>query len=251
MGRDLNYDPIELADRTRKLVVDGTARKYYRLARGGRWYGGIATSDCTGCNLKCGFCWSGAPRDHPADIGKFYEPNEVFNALRRCAKKFGYSQIRISGNEPTLGKAHLLKLLELVQKSDLSFILETNGTLLDKEFAKDLSGFKNLHVRVSLKGTNNEEFSRLTGADPSGFDIQLSALKNLIDAGVSCHPSVMLSFSPKKNLEALKEKIASSMAGELEEEYVILYPLVVERLKKSGLKPLIAYDPKGVPKELI
>ncbi len=250
MGRDLNYDPVELADQTRKLVVDGIARKYYRLTRPGRWYGGIATSDCTGCNLKCKFCWSGAPRDHPERIGNFYKPDEVFDALMKCARKFGYSQIRISGNEPTLGKAHLIKLLELVEKTDLSFILETNGTLLDREYTKDLSRFKNLHVRVSLKGTNREEFSRLTGAKPSGFDLQLNALKNLIDAGLSCHPSVMLSFSPKKNLEALKEKIAPSMVGELEEEYVILYPLVVARLKKSGLKPLIAYDPKGVPREL-
>ena len=39
------YDPIELADQTKKLVVDGDARKYYRLTRPGRWYGGIATFD--------------------------------------------------------------------------------------------------------------------------------------------------------------------------------------------------------------
>lgn len=248
------YDPIELATQTRKLVVDGLARKYYRLARGGRWYGGIATSDCTGCNLKCKFCWSGAPRDNPGKVGSFHQPEEVFRALTNCARKSGYSQIRISGNEPTLGREHLLKLLELVDGTDYSFILETNGTLIDPGYAKELSKFKRLHVRVSFKGTNHEEFAHLTGAKPAGFDLQLSALKNLIEAGVSCHPAVMLSFSPKEGRKALSERIkeiSPYLANELEEEYVILYPIVVERLKKARLKPTLAYNPEGVPKELI
>lgn len=248
------YDPIELATQTRKLVVDGIARKHYRLARPGRWYGGIATSDCTGCNLKCKFCWSGAPRDNPEKIGNFYQPQEVFKALTGVAKRSGYSQIRISGNEPTLGKDHLLNLLELVEQTDYSFILETNGTLIDPGYAKDLSKFKNLHVRVSIKGTDSEEFAQLTGAKPAGFDLQLSALKNLVEAGVSCHPAVMCSFSPKESLEKLRErigKIAPYLAGELEEEYVILYPVVVERLKTAKLKPTIAYSPQGVPEDLI
>jgi uncharacterized Fe-S cluster-containing radical SAM superfamily protein len=25
-------------------------------SEGGRWYGGIATADCVGCNLRCVFC---------------------------------------------------------------------------------------------------------------------------------------------------------------------------------------------------
>jgi len=39
------YDPIRLAEETKKLVVRGVLRKYYRISRPGRWYGGIATAD--------------------------------------------------------------------------------------------------------------------------------------------------------------------------------------------------------------
>ena len=46
------YDPITLAERVRKVVVKKEKRKYYRLYRGGKWYGGIATADCVGCNLR-------------------------------------------------------------------------------------------------------------------------------------------------------------------------------------------------------
>lgn len=93
-------------------------RKYYRVARGGRWYGGCAAADCVGCNLKCVFCWSGAPRDYPDKIGKFYHPEEVFSKLDQIASRKGYRYVRISGNEPTIGREHLLKVLELNDQYD-------------------------------------------------------------------------------------------------------------------------------------
>lgn len=248
------FDPVKLAKEIESVVVEGTLRKYYRTARPGRWYGGIATADCCGCNLRCVFCWSGAPRDHPENIGRFYSPEQIFRALDACAKKFGYHQLRASGNEPTIGKEHLLRLLELVGDTNHSFILESNGILIDADYARRLSAFKNVHVRVSIKGTNPQEFSKLTGAIPEAFDLQLRALRELMNAGVSCHPAVMLSFSPKENLEELKERLRAidqSLAEGVEEEYVFLYPIVARRLSRAGIKPLVAYSPDGIPSELI
>jgi uncharacterized Fe-S cluster-containing radical SAM superfamily protein len=248
------YDPLELARKTEEVVVKGNLRKYYRTARGGRWYGGIASADCCGCNLRCLFCWSGAPRDHPDAIGRFYSPEHIFRKLTACAGKFGYRQLRVSGNEPTIGREHLFKLLELVDQTSYRFILESNGTLIDSEYAERLSEFKCLHVRISLKGTNREEFSMLTGAVPEAFDLQLRALKTLLDAGVPCHPAAMLSFSPEENLEELKSRlrrIDPGLADNLEEEYIFLYPHVVDRLSRAGIRPRVAYSPNGVPKELV
>jgi uncharacterized Fe-S cluster-containing radical SAM superfamily protein len=248
------FDPVKLAKEIEKIVVEGTLRKYYRTARPGRWYGGIATADCCGCDLRCAFCWSGAPRDHPENIGMFYSPEKIFRGLDSCAKRFGYRQLRVSGNEPTMGKEHLLRLLELVDDTDYLFILESNGILIDADYARLLSAFKNVHVRISIKGTDPQEFSKLTGANPEAFDLQLRALRELVNAGVSCHPAVMLSFSPKDNLKELKgrlREIDQSLADEVEEEYVFLYPIVARRLSRAGIKPLVAYAPDGIPSELI
>ncbi|MCD6248259.1 MAG: radical SAM protein [Hadesarchaea archaeon] len=235
------YDPLDLARRTEKIVVKEDLRKYYRVARGGRWYGGIASADCCGCNLRCAFCWSGAPRDHPERIGRFYSPEEVFERLTFCAEKFGYRKIRVSGNEPTIGREHLLRLLELADETRYTFILESNGALIDRDLAKKLSGFEHLHVRVSLKGTNPEEFSHLTGAIPEGFNLQLRGLGNLVDAGVPCHAAVMVSFSREEDLERLRQDLAEidPALADVEEEYVILYPHVVERLRRAGLRPRV------------
>lgn len=248
------YDPLAQAEIIRKKVVKGLDRKYYRLSRGGNWYGGIATADCLGCNLRCIFCWSGFPRDHPDKCGKFYQPEEVVKSLLSLARRRNYKQIRISGNEPTVAKQHLLKILELVDKTSYQFILETNGTLIDKEYAADLAKFQNLQVRVDLKGTNPEEFSLLTGASPEGFNLQTKALKNLTEAGINCWPAVMLSFSPRENYQRLKKEIKTirpSLARELEEEYVFLYPHVRERLKKAKLKTIKSYSADRIPEELI
>lgn len=237
------YNPIERADKIRKIVVKGNLRKYYRVQRADKWYGGISTADCCGCNLKCVFCWSNKPRDNPDKIGKFHTPEEIFSKILSCAKKHRYRLLRISGNEPTISKEHILKILKLVDKTDYLFILETNGTLIDEEFAYDLSQFKNVHVRVSLKGTNREEFTMLTEAIPETFDIVLNNIKNLVAHKVNHNIAVMLSFSPESNIAALKErlkKISPSLLRGFEEEYVFLYPHVIQRLKKAEIKPLMS-----------
>jgi uncharacterized Fe-S cluster-containing radical SAM superfamily protein len=237
------FDPVKLALETEKIVADGMYRRYYRRVRPGGWYGGIASADCVGCCLRCVFCWSSAPRDHPNTFGKFYLAGHIFRMLDECAKKFRYQKLRVSGNEPTIGKNHLFRLLELAEQGKYFFILETNGILLgyDANYCRQLSTFKNLHVRVSLKGTNEEEFARLTGARPNAFKLQLKAVENLLNAGVSCHPAVMMSFTTQKQLEILKKRlfeISKDLPEQVEEEYVILYPPVEAKLREAGLKPI-------------
>jgi len=252
------YDPIEIGKKVASAVVkkqNGEERKYYRF-RGGRWYGGIATADCVGCNLRCKFCWSWKIRDNYWKIGNFYTASQVAFTLDNIAVRRGYRLVRISGGEPTLSRNHLLKVIEKIEQSGLYFILETNGILigLDRTYAKELSEYSNIHVRVSLKGTNPREFSMLTGAKPEYFDYQIKALENLLDYGVSCNPAVMLSFSPSHNIENLIERLGSidrRLIDEFEPEYVFLYPHVIELLKIHKLKPLKAYHPEEIPRELI
>lgn len=250
------FNPVELAKETERLVVRGDLRRYYRVARPGKWYGGIATSDCCGCNLRCVFCWSGAPRDRPGEIGDFYSPAQIFDSLTGCARRVGYRQLRVSGNEPTLGSTHMLGLLELVDRTEYQFILETNGIMFGHEpaYAARLSEFGRVHVRVSLKGTNSQEFSRLTGATPQGFELQLDALRNLTNAGVPCHAAVMLSFSSEQGFQGLLERLRDihhGLAEDVEKEYVFLYPGVVGRLRAAGIEPTVAYKASRIPRELV
>jgi uncharacterized Fe-S cluster-containing radical SAM superfamily protein len=250
------YDPINRTEILKKYAVKEDRRAYYRF-RPARWYGGIVTGDVTVCNLLCTFCWAGDEiRHHPQKVGKFYTPEQAFRRLCKIGDAKGYRLMRLSGQELTIGRKHLLTLLGLVDGTRYSFILETNGILIghEKDYAKEISQFKNVHVRVSLKGTCEEEFYALTQAEPAYFAMQLAGLENLVSAGVSCHPSVMVSFSPPENIRKLGERLAAiapNLKEEMEIEELILYPHVVKRLKQSRLGYEIGHDPGCVPKELI
>lgn len=247
------FDPVRLAELTKKDVCKDDLRKYYRF-RSSRFYGGISTADCVGCCLRCIFCWAWHIVSRPAEHGEFYSPWDVSRRLKRIAEKRHLNQMRISGNEPTIGREHLLRILELINEKYL-FILETNGILIgnDEEYARDLSRFKNLHVRVSLKGACNEEFSRLTGAVPEGFDLQLKALENLLHHGVRTHPACMVSFSTQENIKELRRRLKSINPAfeEFEVEELILYPHVEERLKKLNITYYTAYRPDNIPPEQV
>ncbi len=235
------YDPIALAVATEKVVIAGNRRKYANLARPLRFYGGTSSATEVGCNLRCKFCFSDRPVRKPGTTGKFYTPQQVFDALDASAKKHGHKLISASASEGTLGRQHLFELLELVDQSEYVYVLETNGmTLSDAEFAQQLARFSNLHVRVSIKGTNPEEYARLTGAIPSSYELPYRALKNLIDAGVSCNACLSLSFSTESGLDQAKARLAAVHPGlliSLEEEYITLFPKVAKRLREEGLRP--------------
>src|SRR5512135_1489939 len=130
------FDPVELASHTVKIVCRDNTRKYYRF-RPAPFYGGIATADCVGCCLKCLFCWSWQFIIQPEKVGRFYSPEEVVRNLLSIVRKKGFNQVRISGNEPTLHRSHLLQVLQLIPK-EIHFILETNGILIghDPSYAR-------------------------------------------------------------------------------------------------------------------
>ena len=239
------YDPIALAAATEKVVVAGNRRKYASLARPLRFYGGTTSATEVGCNLRCAFCFSDKPVRKPGSTGRFYTPQEVFNALTASAQRHGHKLISASASEGTLGRQHLLELLELVDQSPYVYVLETNGMTLgdDPEFAQQLARFRNLHVRVSIKGTNPEEYHTLTGARASSYALPFRALGHLIDAGVSCNACVMISFSSKEGIQEVKERLAKVQPGilkSLELEKITLFPKVAQRLAKAGLKPVKA-----------
>ena len=238
-------------------TAQGQLRKYYRF-RADRWYGGIATADVVGCGLLCKFCWvSENILERPESSGQFLAPMEAARKLLRVVTSRNLVQMRLSGGEPTIGRSHLLNILTEIEKQHrLRFMLETNGILLgaDPTYCTELAAFRCLHVRVSLKGSCEDEFENLTGANGGGFKQQLDALSNLRDAGVSCHPAVMSSFSAERDICQLRDrlsKIERKLANDLELEELIRYPRVERRLQKFNLKPNVSHDPRHVPERLI
>lgn len=238
----INFDPLKLARETEKLVCKGDKRKYTEFYATGV-YGGIATGYTVGCCLRCFYCWVDWSRDYPEKYGDFYSPQDAFENLKDVAVKFGFQKLRISGAEPTIGKKHLLALLEFVERSSFPlFILETNGILLgtDKEYVKEISRFKKVHVRVSLKAGKAEGFAERTGARKGFFNLPYQAIKNLLDYGTNFHVAAMtdariMSAEERKELLRKLYTIKPKLVKNLEEEIVDPYSTTLTRLKYANV----------------
>jgi uncharacterized Fe-S cluster-containing radical SAM superfamily protein len=242
------FDPVELARETELIVCrsgpGGQERKYEAFYCTGV-YGGIATGYTCGCCLRCVYCWVSPSRDFPEKFGRFYSPAEAFENLSQAARSYGTKKLRISGAEPTLGKEHLLGLLEHVEKSEFSlFILETNGILfgVDKDYVRRVSKFSKPHVRVSLKAGTPDAFTRMTGAKPESFELPFQAIRNLLDYGVSFHVAGMMDdpriTKPEERAELARKllEIDPKLVLNFEGEIIDPYDTTLTRLKSAGLK---------------
>jgi uncharacterized Fe-S cluster-containing radical SAM superfamily protein len=238
------FDPLELARQTEAIVCRGDQRKYTAF-RCMRMYGGIATGYACGCCLRCVFCWVSRSRDFPEQYGEFCSPAEAFRRLVQAARKGGVDQVRMSGAEPTLGKEHLLGLLELVEDSRFRlFILETNGILLGAEqhYAREIARFKKVHTRIALKAGTPEAFVWKTGAIPASFELPFQAIANLLEAEASLHVAAMTAdprFTCAEERRSLLRRLAAihpALLDSLEEEVVVAYPVTIERLRHAGVR---------------
>ena len=83
-AREINaYDnasvinPERLLDLVVKYAVKtehGEIYRRYRRFRADRWYGGIATADIVGCNLRCAMCWAWRNTSFVFTVGEWLSP---------------------------------------------------------------------------------------------------------------------------------------------------------------------------------
>jgi len=234
----LPFDPLELAKETEKLCVRGSSRKYTNFYCTGV-YGGISTGYLVGCCLRCVFCWVSLSRDFPDKYGEFYSPEEVFDRLVSNARKARVNRLRVSGGEPTLGKDHLLRLLELVDRTQFFFVLETNGILLgkDPEYVRALKKYRNIYVRVCVKAGTAEGFEIRTGGRGEFYELPYIAVEALRREDIyfrvaSMSDPRLMSKEERKEMVIKLRKVG--YREELEEEICDPYDTSVLRLRKAG-----------------
>eukprot|EP00667_Euglena_gracilis_P018259 EG_transcript_19379 len=241
----LPFDPLQRAKQVEALVVQGEARQYYRF-RPAPYYGGIATADAHGCDLLCAYCWNYDRNERPSKAhGRFYSPGEVAAELLRIARKKGYHAYRLTGSEPVLGRASLQHVLQvkrevLAQDPMGRFILETNGLVLGSDpalCAALAASAMQLSVRICVKGTDPESFQKVTGANDTGFFLQLTALQELQRRGVAAHAAFMADLFPAVDIESLSACLEQDwgIAGGLELEGLERYPPVMRHLRQRHI----------------
>ncbi|UCB45851.1 MAG: radical SAM protein [Spirochaetota bacterium] len=232
------FDPVDIALITERIVCKKGSRKYTDFYCTGV-YGGISTAYAVGCNLRCVFCWVNWGRDYPHNTGQLYSSQDVFNTLVHNAQKKKIKKLRISGGEPTLCFDHLKAVLDLVNKTDYLFILETNGVMLGRNpgWVEELKNYSNIHIRVSIKAGHEMGFERRTGARGDCHILPFRAVEFLVESGISFHVAAMTDprlMSKEENLTMHEKLKYAGYSDYLEEEQCDPYPTAIARLKKAG-----------------
>jgi uncharacterized Fe-S cluster-containing radical SAM superfamily protein len=118
------------------------------------------------------------------------------------------------------------------------FILETNGFFLGcrKELIEKLL-FKNLWIRVSLKGVDEESFEIVSGARREFFQYPLVSLKKLEKEGMKAWPAVMRDLFTDEEIGRLEKVLEEyGIGARLEEEALEEYPFVTENMRKRTVQ---------------
>jgi len=241
MKLNFPFDPLERSASVESIVMRDNKRAYHRF-RSARYYGGIATADAVGCSFLCAYCWNYFRNLNPGQSKEFYSAHRVATKLLSIAQKRSFRLFRITGAEPLLGEKsldHLEGVLEIICQAEPEsvFILETNGFFLGyrPELAEKLN-FKNLRIRVCLKGTDEESFELITGAKKEYFEYPFRALKELERQGIQAWPALMEELFYPDEIDYLEKRLRDfGISSQLEFESLEAYPFVVENMRKRGI----------------
>jgi len=151
--------------------------------------------------------------------------------------------MRLSNGETTIGREHLLELLDLVEGSGIKmFVVETNGIILgnDESYIRDLLKFRKTFIRVSLRAGTPDEFSRKTGAVPESFMLPFHAIRKLheykANYGVSAMSLDPRFMGPLERISLITRlgEIDPAIVLKMQEEVTYLHAVSQRLLKKIG-----------------
>lgn len=118
------------------------------------------------CNMDCKMCYIRMTKAEMEQHGRMLSCDEWLN-IARSAKEAGVLFLLLTGGEPLMFQEFKRLYTEL---TDMGFIItiNTNGTLIDEEWADFFAKRPCRRMNITLYGKDNETYARLCG-NPRGF----------------------------------------------------------------------------------
>ncbi|MFC1522542.1 radical SAM protein [Elusimicrobiota bacterium] len=132
------------------------------------------------CDSKCLHCLEESGPENAFS----YELNreEIFRILKQIAK-LNIPYVAFGGGEP-LAHPNFIETCEYLSSKEIDIKIETNGHLIDREYARWFASLRIRSVQVSLDGPDQVTHERVR---PDGnFDKALAACRHLVKSGVNC-----------------------------------------------------------------
>lgn len=152
------------------------------------------------CNYRCIYCHNeGQEKNEKAELLEFDSFCHVISAV----EGMGFKEIRFSGGEPLINPQTIDMIEWVNNNTDYEVGLATNGSLVTKGIAERLGNTRTL-VTVHFPSTKEEEYTRITGKEISGF---WDGVANLENCGVSFSYNHVLHPDCVENLEDVIESV--------------------------------------------
>lgn len=139
------------------------------------------------CNMDCDMCYVRLNRAEMEKKGQLRTTDEWIE-LARQMEKAGVLFLLLTGGEPLLFPDFKKLYLEL-RKMGMILTINTNGTLIDEEWADFFGKHKPRRINVTLYGANEDTYSSLCHY-PEGFMKTIKGIQLLrkrgVDVKVSC-----------------------------------------------------------------
>lgn len=112
------------------------------------------------CNLRCAHCYAGSTQERSQELGTL----QVKEVIRDLAE-FGSPVLLFSGGEPLM-REDLPELASYAVEKGMRAVISTNGTLIDRQKARQLKSLGLSYVGISVDGTGqiHDRFRGMQGS---------------------------------------------------------------------------------------
>lgn len=120
-----------------------------------------------GCNFRCPQCqnWTTTYRGKGLPL----TPEEAAGMMTATRRRYGVNRMAISGGESTLNRPWLIQYLRELRRlnpdENARFHVDTNGSILTRDYIDELVEAGMTDIGIDLKSLSIETFTRITGLE--------------------------------------------------------------------------------------
>ena len=178
------------------------------------------------CNMNCDMCYVRLSREEMEQKGRLRTADEWLEVGRQM-KDAGVLFLLLTGGEPLLFPDFKRLYLEL-RKMGFILTINTNGTLINEDWADFFGTYPPRRVNITLYGADEEDYKRLCHY-PGGFQRTIQGIRLLREQGID----VKISFSVTKVVRHSMERVFS--IGEELQVPVHIDPYMMPAVRERSL----------------
>ena len=152
------------------------------------------------CNMNCDMCYIRLSRSEMEKKGRLRTADEWIRLVDQMTRS-GVLFLLLTGGEPLLFPDFKRLYLELRQRG-MILTINTNGTLVDEEWAEFFGKHKPRRINVTLYGADNKAYERLCHY-PGGFEKALKGVQMLKRQGVDVKINGSVTKENRKDMSSI------------------------------------------------